>query len=270
MYVNFKIKVSYLIVGVVLMGSLMLGGIVLAGDPDSPGAPTDTASKSYTLEDIYQRLNSGTAATKSTFTEPVAGPATGTMHTLNDIYTLIDQRAPVPKTGITATSVLSDDGDLEKGVAWPNPRFTDEGNGTVTDNLTGLIWLKDADCMGQRVWGTGGDETFDVVSRLNGGENFSCTDYIANTHNDWRLPNVRELQSLVHYGFFSPAVPNTAGTGQWSAGTPFYDVRSGYYWSSSTFANNPTDAWFVYMHSGYVGLTNKTSSVYVWPVRGGQ
>jgi hypothetical protein len=32
------------------------------------------------------------------------------------------------------------------GVAWPNPRFTDNSDGTVTDNLTGLIWLKNANC----------------------------------------------------------------------------------------------------------------------------
>jgi hypothetical protein len=44
------------------------------------------------------------------------------------------------------------DGDVQAGVAWPFPRFTDNGNGTVTDHLTGLIWLKNADCFGQRTW----------------------------------------------------------------------------------------------------------------------
>ncbi len=101
MYVNFKIKVSHLVVGVVLLSTMLWAGIVLAGAPDSPGGPTDAASKSYSLEDIYQRLNSGTIASQSTFTEPVAGPGTGTMHTLNEIYALIDQRAPVAKTGQT-------------------------------------------------------------------------------------------------------------------------------------------------------------------------
>jgi len=38
------------------------------------------------------------------------------------------------------------------GVSWPSPRFTDNGNGTVTDNLTGLIWLKHASCYGKRTW----------------------------------------------------------------------------------------------------------------------
>ena len=44
------------------------------------------------------------------------------------------------------------DGQLRPGVAWPNPRFTDNNNGTVTDNLTGLMWLKDANCFGLRTW----------------------------------------------------------------------------------------------------------------------
>ncbi|MCW9078616.1 MAG: hypothetical protein OQK74_05525, partial [Gammaproteobacteria bacterium] len=44
--------------------------------------------------------------------------------------------APVAKTGQTSSWAPGDDGDLEKGVAWPSPRFTDNLDGTVTDNLT--------------------------------------------------------------------------------------------------------------------------------------
>ena len=58
----------------------------------------------------------------------------------------------VPKTGKTTSYATGDDGDLEKGVAWPIPRFTDNSNGTIRDNLTGLIWLKDANCFGSRTW----------------------------------------------------------------------------------------------------------------------
>ncbi len=45
-----------------------------------------------------------------------------------------------------------DDGALQKGVAWPTPRFTDNGNGTVTDKLTGLIWMKNANAFGTKTW----------------------------------------------------------------------------------------------------------------------
>jgi len=60
--------------------------------------------------------------------------------------------APVPKTGQTTTYAAGDDGALQKGVAWPTPRFTDNNNGTVTDNLTGLTWLRDASCLGFQTW----------------------------------------------------------------------------------------------------------------------
>ena len=57
------------------------------------------------------------------------------------------------------------DGDLQKGVAWPNPRFTDNANGTVTDNLTGLIWLKNANCFGRPVWTARGTCTWALARR---------------------------------------------------------------------------------------------------------
>ena len=65
-----------------------------------------------------------------------------------------DGPAPVSKTGQTVSYATGDDGDLERGVEKPplKDRFTDNGDGTVTDNLTGLIWLKNADCFGSRTW----------------------------------------------------------------------------------------------------------------------
>ena len=51
--------------------------------------------------------------------------------------------APVAKTEQTQSYAAGDDGALQKGVALPRPRFTDNGDGTVTDNKTQLVWLKD-------------------------------------------------------------------------------------------------------------------------------
>src|ERR1700675_1460495 len=60
--------------------------------------------------------------------------------------------ARVAQTGQTlswdGSGLNRDDGGLKAGVAWPNPRFTDNKNGTITDNLTKLIWLKNANCAG--------------------------------------------------------------------------------------------------------------------------
>ena len=62
--------------------------------------------------------------------------------------------AKVEKTGqiISYSATGGEDGDLKKGVKWPKPRFVDNGNGTVTDRLTKLIWLKNANAFGIRTW----------------------------------------------------------------------------------------------------------------------
>jgi hypothetical protein len=78
---------------------------------------------------------------------------------------------------------------------------------------------------------------------------------------DWRLPNVRELQSLIDYGELNPALPS---------GHPFTGVHSNYYWSSSTSAGGTSYAWTVYLYSGKLTNANKNTDYYVWPVRGGQ
>src|SRR5262245_53557443 len=54
--------------------------------------------------------------------------------------------APVPQTGQTISIMAGDDGDLQAGVPLPNPRFTINNDGTVTDHLTGLVWLHNAGC----------------------------------------------------------------------------------------------------------------------------
>lgn len=51
----------------------------------------------------------------------------------------------VPRTGQITSYAAGDDGDIQAGLSLPEPRFTDNGDGTVTDNLTGLIWLKNAE-----------------------------------------------------------------------------------------------------------------------------
>ncbi len=169
----------------------------------------------------------------------------------------------LPRTGQTicydaAGSVIAcpgtgQDGDWQAGVAWPSPRFTDNGNGTVTDNLTGLIWLKNANCFGTQAWAN----ALNAANTLNSGE---CGLTDGSVEGDWRLSNVNELESLFNAGQASPvAWLNTQG---------FTNVQSLYYWSSSTYAGSTGDAWAVYRY-GYVYAGNKTEaySNYVWPVR---
>jgi hypothetical protein len=179
----------------------------------------------------------------------------------------------VPQTGQTACYDKSgkeigceegSDGYLQRGLPWPNPRFTDNGNGTVTDNLTELIWLKDASRFGTRTCSHALDDCNNLAD-----DGYDLTD--GSVAGDWRLPNVRELNSLIHYGFYDPALPDTAGTGKWSEGDPFNNVPSkAFYWSSTTYAGYPTLAWGVSMHYGSVYYDLKDHDTpYVWPVRGG-
>jgi hypothetical protein len=182
--------------------------------------------------------------------------------------------ARVEKTGQTTSYGSRDDGKLRKGVAWPNPRFTDNGDGTVRDNLTGLIWLQNANCI--KFWAT--DETgqnnrdwdsaLKAANKLKDGE---CGLTDGSKAGNWRLPNRNELESLVDVGFYDPAIPNTAGTGKWTQRDSFSDVQSNHYWSSSTGADDTSYAWFVNLYIGRVINAAKTSTVpYVWPVRGPQ
>jgi hypothetical protein len=167
----------------------------------------------------------------------------------------------LPKTGQTSSYDTGDDGDLEKGAALPKPRFNDNGDGTVTDNLTGLIWLKDAARFGIRRWG-------EALADGNGLQDGQCGPSDGSISVDWRLPNRVELESLLDIKFYSPALSNTMGTGQWSQNDPFNNVQSSY-WTSSTGAYMPAYAWCVDMLGGIVTGGIKDGGDYVWPVRGG-
>ena len=171
--------------------------------------------------------------------------------------------APVPKTGQSTSYVPGDDGDLQKGVAWPNPRFTDNLDGTVSDNLTGLIWVKNANCFTQRPW----DNAVSIANELQSGQ---CELTDGSSAGDWRLPSRFELESLLDLKYVNPALSDTTGLGQWWEGDIFSNVQSDYYWSSTTVAYLTGYAWDVSLGDSFIGVTNKTNSRYVWPVRGGQ
>jgi hypothetical protein len=180
--------------------------------------------------------------------------------------------APVAKSGAgdlpDYTEVAGEDGhaSMRRGVAWPNPRFTDNGNGTVTDNLTGLIWLKKAFFPANlRNWAN----ALASCATLNSGEG-GLTD--GSVEGDWRLPSVRELLSLIDYGRYNPALCNTAGTGQWTVGDPFTHFDAWNLWSSTTYPDPDTKdyAWSVFVQNGQVLPWNKGPDLGVLPVRGGQ
>jgi hypothetical protein len=166
------------------------------------------------------------------------------------------------KTGQTLTHAACDDGDLEQGVAWPSPRFVDNSNGTVTDHLTGLIWLKNANCINNTNW----NNALNFCNNLASGS-YGLTD--GSAAGDWRLPNRKELVSLVDHGRSGPCLPQ---------GHPFDNVANWHgYWSSTTYPSNKNYAWLVGIGDGSLRGGDKSSSAYaayyiyyVWPVRAGQ
>jgi len=177
--------------------------------------------------------------------------------------------APAPKTGQTTSYGAGDDGALRKGVAWPNPRFTindDSGqNLTVTDNLTGLMWRRDASAGAN----CGVNQPFQTWANAMAGVQ-ACSAVAYAGYSDWRLPTLNELRSLTSQQYVGPAVPNTVGTGHWTADDPFKNVQPNVYWSSTTYADDTSKAWYVYLNDGAVTTISKTITLYVWPVRGGQ
>ncbi len=161
------------------------------------------------------------------------------------------------KPGEDAYFKVCDDGELKKGVKWPNPRFKDNRDGTVKDNLTGLIWMKNADCFGRKTWM---DALVECASLADNGSLCELND--KSSEGEWRLPNVIEMQSLIDYGNVSPALP---------PGHPFINVNKKHgYWTSTSYYHNADAAWYVGMNNGYTFYGYKDEMTYVWPVRGGQ
>ena len=83
------------------------------------------------------------------------------------------------------------DGDIRAGVAAPHPRFNDNNDGTVTDRLTGLTWLKNANLYGEVPWEQALANAKKLASGMGG-----LTD--GSSAGDWRLPNVNEFQSILN------------------------------------------------------------------------
>lgn len=191
----------------------------------------------------------------------------------------------LPRTGQTncysETGVIipcantGQDGDKLTGVVWPSPRFTDNKNGSVTDNLTGLIWLKNANCTDTVGGIARSSGLLDWPSALTWSNNLAtgkCGLADNSAAGDWRLPNINELRSLVDYSRNDPDLPG---------GHPFTDVQSVWYWSSTSNPVFTAGAFNVGMSRGSIHSTGKLrgiggasrvgkksdSGLGVWPVR---
>jgi hypothetical protein len=140
------------------------------------------------------------------------------------------------------------DGELQKGapVNPTMPRFQNMRNGTVRDNLTGLIWLKNANCFGPIDWLAALESANTLAAPACGLSDKSVA-------GDWRLPNSKELLSLVNYDFQSPSISNGAGNAQWSEDHVFSGVQVNAYWTGTTYVFSPNFAWGLHFLDGSLG-----------------
>jgi hypothetical protein len=135
------------------------------------------------------------------------------------------------------------DGELQTGAAWPEPRFEGHELG-VLDRLTGLVWARKADLTGLCDW----QDALDSVAALN-----------RTARVTWRLPDINELESLVDASRSDPALPG---------GHPFEQPGEAY-WSSTTSFFETDWAYCLYLHKGAVGVGYKGKAVFQsWPVTG--
>jgi hypothetical protein len=155
------------------------------------------------------------------------------------------------------------DGETQAGATLS---YTDNGDGTITDNNTGLTWEKkslDGTIHDENTIYTWTDAVAVHVSGLNA--------LAFGGHSDWRLPNVRELQSILNYESFGPAVSAVFHTGcvAGCAISACSCTASSNYWSSTSFSPDPAFAWFVDFSGATVNRDGKLQANRVRAVRGG-
>ncbi|OGR04663.1 MAG: hypothetical protein A2511_13460 [Deltaproteobacteria bacterium RIFOXYD12_FULL_50_9] len=119
--------------------------------------------------------------------------------------------------------------------------YTDNGNLTLTDNETTFMWQQQDDNT-TRTW----EEAIVYCEALDLGG-----------HSDWRLPNYKELKSIVDYSAANPSINSTA----------FPGTDASDYWTSTTYAGSTSNAWLVSFNNGYVSPYYKSSKYYVRCVR---
>jgi hypothetical protein len=134
-----------------------------------------------------------------------------------------------------------------------NSTFTIHNDGTVTDDSTGLMWMRCS--LGQKWEGKNCGEaaaSFSWAKGLKIADGFEFAGYT-----DWRLPNKNELESIVENHCFSPAIKSEV----------FPATPSAYFWSSSPYAAVPSAAWSVDFGFGLVNASVKSGSILVRLVR---
>ena len=160
----------------------------------------------------------------------------------------------LPKTGHQYSYYPGDDGYHQMGVPTQGNRFIDNGDGTITDRVTGLTWVKDPASIPGGLFASP-LYWYDAIDAC---ENLNYAGY-----DDWRLPNINELMSLIDHSRYEPAFDTlyfTPPVNMWTV-----------YWSSSICAPWTDGAWTMYAYDGYKSVWGiPWDMCTAWPVRGGK
>lgn len=177
-------------------------------------------------------------------------------------YNKLNPVVQLAATGQGTSYSPGDDAALQKGVPWPSTRFVDNGDGTVTDKLTGLIWLKNAGCFAPTIWSS-------AIADANQLASGQCGLSDGSKPGQWRLPNLIELESMIDVSASNPGVSG-----------PFANVSNGVYWSSTPYWSGSgaltANAWAIRLSDGrYINGNDANGSNLmagannnVWAVRG--
>ena len=202
-------------------------------------------------------------------------------------------QTPTSPLDLTAVGITSADGNaclngngalVGCGVPWayngaaeqeepltPATRF-ELGEGAeadcIIDNLTGLMWPQDANDYnggGTQTW----TDALTAATDPNVIGDGNANNFTLCGHDDWRMPNIVELKSLLNLGQASQADWLNDPNAVLSDGSDaFANIADGRYWSSSTYAPDTDFAWLVSMDDGHVPADSKGSGYQVLPVRG--
>lgn len=224
-------------------------------------AASDAAAASNQTVTLSNTTTPSMAPSPGTITFAIANPPP-------TIY--LPQTGQTPTTPLTATAGM--DGFTYIGVPWayvtsgsttPPARFTvgaDAEADCITDNLTGLMWVKDLNTVVIKNQAAGSTTTWqnalDSVSDMN------TAGYCG--HKDWYSPTVNDLSSLLNDGYIGGSNKYQS---EWLISQGFSNVQADSYWSSSTYASGTGSAWYVRFTDGSLLAHNNTNNKYVWPVR---
>ena len=141
----------------------------------------------------------------------------------------------------------------------PNSQLQDNGDGTITDRKTGLIWKQCVEGLSGNTCASGSAEIFSWQQALQRAQTVNSGGGFAGA-SDWRVPTIKELSSLVEQQCAGPAINLTR----------FPNTGSDIVWSSSAVAGSSNNAWVVYFGNGGTNWGNKGVNCQLRLVRSGQ